>query len=144
VVLVALSDGRLWQRLDPADYPATKQRLALHMVRRAEQLFPKLGDSIETAVVSTPITNMRYTGNPSGAIYGFANTPSESPGLRIDQRGPLEGLWFSGAWTQPGGSFQSCVSCGVQVAEAINGRVQALGRPPAVEQPAGRTRGAGD
>lgn len=119
VVLVALADGRIWQQVDPQDYPELKQRYAEQLVRRAGRLYPELPKSIEVVVVSTPITNMRYTGNIAGAIYGFANTPAENPAFRLQQPGPLEGLWFAGAWTRPGGGFEPVISSGIAAAEAI-------------------------
>jgi phytoene dehydrogenase-like protein len=118
-VLVALADGRAWQTVDPADYPALKQRYAEALVERASRIYPALPGSIEVSVVSTPLTNMRYTGNVAGAIYGFANTPAENPVFRLDQRGPLEGLWFAGAWTQPGGGFEPTISSGIGAAGSI-------------------------
>jgi prolycopene isomerase len=122
MTLAALSSGRVWADVTPADYPRRKLALAKEMVRRAERVIPGLSDSIETSVVSTPLTNMRYTGNPEGALYGFENTPSENPGLRLDQRGPIDGLWFAGAWTQPGGGYHPCILSGHEAARAILAR----------------------
>lgn len=118
-VLVALSDGRVWQSLAPADYPELKQRYAESLVEQAGRIYPRLASSIEVLSVSTPVTNMRYTGNPAGAIYGFANTPAENPAFRLEQKGPLEGLWFAGAWTRPGGGFEPVISSGVGAADSI-------------------------
>jgi prolycopene isomerase len=118
-VLVALSDGRLWQDLSPAKYPELKRRYAEALVERAGRIYPALPSSVEAVAVSTPLTNMRYTGNIAGAIYGFANTPAENPAFRLEQRGPLEGLWFAGAWTRPGGGFEPTISSGIGAAEAI-------------------------
>jgi len=119
VVLVTLADGLAWQQVAASDYPALKQRYAEQLVRQASQLYPQLQHNIEVAVISTPITNMRYTGNIAGAIYGFAPTPAENPAFRLEQRGPLEGLWFAGAWTRPGGGYEPTISSGLAAAEAI-------------------------
>jgi prolycopene isomerase len=119
VALTALADGRRWERLAPADYPALKQRFAEALVARAGELYQRLPSSVEVLAVSTPLTNLRYTGNVAGAIYGFANTPAENPAFRLAQRGPLEGLWFAGAWTRPGGGYEPTISSGVAAAEAI-------------------------
>lgn len=119
VALVALADGRAWQNVSPLDYPELKQRYAERLVEQASRLYPALSQSIEVSVVSTPITNMRYTGNVAGAIYGFANTPAENPAFRLEQRGPLDGLWFAGAWTRPGGGFEPTISSGISAADQI-------------------------
>lgn len=118
-VLVSLADGRAWQALRSAEYPQAKERVALAMLEDAESLFPGLRDAVEVVEVSTPLTNFRYTANPLGAIYGFANTPEDHPGMRPDHRGPLEGLWFVGAWTRPGGGYQPCITSGVLAARRI-------------------------
>jgi ferredoxin-NADP reductase len=119
VTLTSLSDGRAWEKIDDEQYPVLKQRLAESMLEQAAELYPDLPGSIETAVVATPVTNMRYTGNPGGAIYGFANTPPHGPGFRLDNRGPLEGLWFASAWAQPSGGYQGAISSGMRVADGI-------------------------
>ena len=118
-VLVALADGRPWADLQPQEYPELKQRYAEVLVEQAGQIYPRLPSAVEVAVVSTPITNMRYTGNVAGAIYGFANTPAHNPAFRMEQRGPLEGLWFASAWTRPGGGFEPTITSGISAADAI-------------------------
>ncbi|MCC6748775.1 MAG: NAD(P)/FAD-dependent oxidoreductase [Deltaproteobacteria bacterium] len=119
VALTVLADGERWAAVPASEYPELKRTLAERMVSRATELYPGLRDSIQVCVASTPVTNMRYTGNVGGAIYGFANTPAENPAFRLDQRGPLGGLWFAGAWTRPGGGYAPCVASGCAAAEAI-------------------------
>lgn len=119
VVLVSLADGDAWARVHPAEYAALKNRFAKHMLDEASRVYPGLRDHVEVAVVSTPITNMRYTGNPGGAIYGFSNTPAENPGWRPGYRGPIPGLWLAGAWTQPGGGYEPCIASGYLAARGI-------------------------
>ena len=119
VVLAALSHGDAWKGLSPDRYHDTRQRMADSMLERTEGHYPGLSDAVETAVISTPLTNIRYTGNPGGAIYGFANTPAQSPGFRFGPKGPLQGLWFVGAWTRPGGGFQACMNSGFNVAQEV-------------------------
>jgi phytoene dehydrogenase-like protein len=118
-VLATLVDGYAWQGLPPGDYPALKQHYAEQMVALAGRLYPELPRHVQVSVVSTPITNMRYTGNIAGAVYGFANTPAENPAFRLEQRGPLDGLWFAGAWTQPGAGFAATISSGIVAGDAI-------------------------
>ncbi|MBM4371304.1 MAG: FAD-dependent oxidoreductase [Deltaproteobacteria bacterium] len=95
-----------------------KTRIAEGMLRMVDPVIPDLRRYVEVLEVSTPLTNLRYTGNVDGAIYGFANHPWDHTVLRLGQRGPLEGLYLAGAWTQPGGGFQPAMSSG-QTAAAL-------------------------
>jgi prolycopene isomerase len=119
VVLAMLVDGQAWRGVQPRDYTALKQRFAERMVELAGRLYPELPRHVQVLEVSTPITNMRYTGNVAGAIYGFANTPAENPAFRLEQRGPVDGLWFAGAWTQPGAGYAATISSGIEAGAAI-------------------------
>ena len=62
---------------------------------------------------------MRYTGNVAGAIYGFAVTPAQNPAFRLGPKAPIDGLWFAGAWTQPGGGYEPVVSSGYGAAQSV-------------------------
>jgi phytoene dehydrogenase-like protein len=119
VVLTALSRGRAWHAVRPADYVDTKHRLADAMLRLAEQVVPDLRSAVEVIEVSTPITNMRYTGALGGCIYGFANAPTTHSIFRLPHRSAVPGLYFAGAWTQPGGGFEPVIESGRLAARAV-------------------------
>ena len=82
------------------------------MIDMAERVAPGLRQQIEVVEVSTPLTNIRYAGSPGGSIYGFNQPPRDNPMWRMSPTGPLEGLWFVGAWTQPGGGFEPAIRSG--------------------------------
>jgi phytoene dehydrogenase-like protein len=42
----------------------------------------------------------------------------------MGHRGPLEGLYFVGAWTQPGGGFEPCMMSGQMVGGAILSKIK--------------------
>ena len=119
VSLVAPAVGSEWARVSPPEYHQIKTRFAEHMIDRASELYPALRDHIDVLVTSTPITNARYTENIDGAIYGFASTPAENPAFRLERRGPVAGLYFAGAWTQPGGGYEPSINSGHLTALAI-------------------------
>ena len=112
VTLTTLYYAEPWLRLEPERYVDTKQRIAASMLERMEARFPGLRGSIEEIEVSTPITNLRYTGHPGGAIYGFDQPPTEAIIWRIPNQGPIPGLFFAGAWTLPGGGFEPTLCSG--------------------------------
>lgn len=120
VVLTALAYGAPWTAVPPAEYVATKNRIADAMIDRAEGIAPGLRQYAEVVEVSTPLTNMRYAGTLGGSIYGFAQPPRDNMVWRMDYKGPLQGLYFVGAWTQPGGGFEPSMMSGMRAGRAIS------------------------
>jgi len=112
VTLIALTQGDLWTTVPPSEYVATKNRIADAMIHLTERVAPGLRDDTEVIEVATPITNMRYAGTLGGSIYGFDQPPRDNVAWRMGHRGPLDGLYFVGAWTQPGGGFEPAMMSG--------------------------------
>jgi len=112
IVMTAASYARPWYLVPPERYVEEKNAFAASMFDQAERYFPGLRDHLEVVEVATPLTNMRYTGNPGGSIYGFDQYLSDSGLLRLGNRSPLEGLYFASAWTLPGGGYQTCMTSG--------------------------------
>ncbi len=119
VVLTTLSMGQPWVDLPPDRYAETKRRIADRMIDVAERLSPGLRDRTEVIEVATPLTNMRFVGALGGSIYGSVNTFDNHSILRLGPRGPVEGLYFCGAWTSPGGGFEPCILSGKYAARAV-------------------------
>ncbi len=119
LTLINLSFGDLWTRLSPGEYVESKNRVAARILDIAETVFPGLKQHIEVIEVATPLTNMRYSGNHLGSIYGYENSVRENTAQRLPNRGPLEGLFFAGAWVRMGGGFQPCIESGRAAAEEI-------------------------
>jgi phytoene dehydrogenase-like protein len=120
VVLTALAYGEPWYEVPPAEYVATKNRIADAMIDLAEGIAPGLRRHAEVVEVSTPLTNMRFAGTMGGSIYGFGQPPRDNMLWRMDYKGPLQGLYFVGAWTQPGGGFEPCMMSGMRAGRAIS------------------------
>jgi prolycopene isomerase len=89
------------------------------MIRLAETISPDVRKYTEVVEVSTPVTNMRYANTLGGSIYGFNQPPWDNMVWRLGNRGPLPGLYFVGAWTQPGGGFEPCMMSGQMAGGAI-------------------------
>ena len=84
-----------------------------------EGVFPGLKDSITFLETATPDTLWRYCRNRGAACYGWENLPSQSGGRRSPHVTPLEGLFLSGHWSQPGsGSIRVFVS-GMHTAQLV-------------------------
>jgi prolycopene isomerase len=102
-------------------WPEARERWTEAMVDEVEELLPGFRDQVTFMESATPETFERFTLNQQGAIYGWAATPNQSTGKRLKQRTPIDGLYLSGHWTEPGaGSFRAIFS-GVIAATQVAG-----------------------
>jgi len=98
-----------------AEYLAEKERMADVLIKKVEKtLLPGLSKAIEVKEIGTPLTNVRFTGNYRGAIYGWDQTLENSPPRRLAQKTPIKNLYLSGAWTTPGAGYSAVISSGLQ------------------------------
>jgi all-trans-retinol 13,14-reductase len=96
-------------------YNAEKERMAQVLIRRAEEaLLPGLSKAIEVKEIGTPLTNLRYTGNDRGAIYGWDQTLDNSGERRVGHATPVRNLYLAGAWTRPGHGYGAVLRSGVE------------------------------
>ena len=98
-----------WDKLSQEDYKAKKKQVGEIFISKLEKLIPGIKDQIEYYEVGTSKTVARYTLNPGGAIYGFAQTPGR---VRSDQIESVENLHFASAWTKIGGGFSGAIFSG--------------------------------
>jgi len=112
VVLTGLHDYVAWSRVPPDRYTEARSRMAGEMIDAANEVFPGIKDHIAVVETSTPITNMRYSGNPGGSILGYDYDLTGNPMMRLSNRGPLEGLFFANAWVRLGGGYEPCITSG--------------------------------
>ncbi|EPR40870.1 All-trans-retinol 13,14-reductase [Desulfovibrio sp. X2] len=91
---------------DKKAYDREKARLTALLVERAERLvLPGLSKMIVMQDSSTPLTNVRFTGNTAGALYGYNQTPDNSFMTRLPNRTGVPGLYLCSAWGDPGGGY---------------------------------------
>jgi phytoene dehydrogenase-like protein len=97
-----------------AAYRAEKERIADILIRRVEErLLPGLSKAIEVREIGTPLTNLRYTGNYRGSIYGWDQTLDNSGMRRMAQATPIANLYLASAWTRPGGGYGGVLMSGI-------------------------------
>lgn len=98
-----------------AAYNKEKERVADLMIKQAEKvLLPGLSKAIELKEIGTPLTNVRYTGNYRGAIYGFDQTLDNSNPRRVPHKTPVKNLYLAGAWTSPGHGYGAVIPSGLE------------------------------
>jgi prolycopene isomerase len=127
VVVMMLSGYEPWRRFE-ADYFAgrkdayykKKERIAKALIEETEKwVIPGLSSMIEVMEAATPLTNINYTGNPEGAIYGYEQSLDNAYMTRLDQRTPFKGLYLASAWTKSGGGYQPCLQSGADAFKAL-------------------------
>ncbi len=97
------------------EYRKEKERIADILIKKAEEnLLPSLSKAIEVKEIGTPLTNVRYTSNYRGAIYGWDQTLDNSPPRRMPHNTPIRNLYLSGAWTSPGGGYGAVLGSGLE------------------------------
>jgi all-trans-retinol 13,14-reductase len=98
-----------------AAYRREKERMADVLLKRVEKdMMPGLSDAIEVMEIGTPLTNLRYTSNYRGAVYGWDQTLDNSGARRLPHDTPVQNLYLSGAWTRPGHGYGGVIYSGLE------------------------------
>jgi phytoene dehydrogenase-like protein len=100
-----------WTGLTDEEYEQKKSFVERVLTRRLGELVPGIEDAIVHAELATPRTIRRFTRNPGGEPYGFAQIPSQTFEKR-NVRSPLPNLSFASAWTNPGGGYGTTMASG--------------------------------
>ena len=101
------------------EYNKEKDRLAGALIKRAEKIIPNITKHVEVIEIATPLTLKRFTGNPNGACYGWANTVRQFSPLNRVLKMPVKNLYISSAWSFPGEGNGSTIACGYRVGKQI-------------------------
>jgi phytoene dehydrogenase-like protein len=86
-----------------------------------DRMFPGFSDNLRHFEVGTPQTLARYASNDRGAMYGWANTPSQATSQRLAHRTPIDGLLLAGHWAQPGSGSLRAIYSGLHAAHHVLG-----------------------
>jgi len=120
--IIILQGYDFWKKFE-ADYVQSrkkayrkeKERMADILIDKVEEtLLPGLRKTIEVKEIGTPLTNVRYTKNYRGAIYGWDQTLDNSVPRRLPHKTPIKNLYLSGAWTNPGGGYGAVIPSGLE------------------------------
>ncbi len=112
-----------WEWLSEEAYRQKKEEVSQAFIKKLEKLIPGITEEIEYYELGTAKTVQRYTLNPCGAIYGYAQLPKQSGTLyRPKNTSPVKNLYFASAWTFPGGGFTGAMLSGWFSARDILGK----------------------
>lgn len=96
-----------------------KPKLIKTMVKMAGLTIPRLEEHILFIEGGSPSTMQRYTQNYKGSAYGWDVIPKQVGPSRLQNKSPIDGLYFSGHWTSPGGGIYGVSVSGVQAAQKV-------------------------
>jgi len=101
-----------WVQLNEADYNSKKEEVAKTFIDRLDTVIPGIKEIIIYHEVATPKTMVRYTLNPEGTVYGFAQIPNQVGPMKYDiRKPPIKNLYCASAWTGSGG-FSGAIMAG--------------------------------
>ena len=108
-----------WAQLNETEYRNKKKEVAEILIERLETVIPGIKDIIIYSEVGTPKTMVRYTLNPEGTVYGFAQIPDQVGPMKYSiRKPPIENLYCASAWTGSGG-FSGAIMAGYSCALKI-------------------------
>ena len=102
-----------WENLERDEYMRMKADVADIITSRCEKLIPGFRDAVEYVEVGTSLSVKRFTLNPEGAVYGFA----QNPGKSTEYLSSLpENIHIASAWGKFGGGFSGSIYSGYMTA----------------------------
>ncbi len=102
-----------WEGMERKTYLNKKSDVAETFIARCEEFIPGFKDAVEFVEVATPLTVRRYTMNPAGAVYGFAQNPGKPSGYLSVLPGNIH---IASAWGKFGGGFSGSIYSGYMTA----------------------------
>lgn len=102
-----------WENLGREEYNRMKADVADIITSRCEKIIPGFRDAVEYVEVATSLSVRRFTLNPEGAVYGFAQNPGKSAKYLSSLP---ENIHIASAWGKFGGGFSGAIFSGYMTA----------------------------
>lgn len=115
------------QKVQELDYrgvdcwPTHKAEVEAYVTRHLKQVIPGIEDRIVVQTSASAHTSWRFTLNQQGAMLGWEMSPDQLGSERPDIVGPVNGLFWVGHWTRPGGGITPVIVSAMRLAEKITG-----------------------
>jgi phytoene dehydrogenase-like protein len=127
LTIMILSGYEPWRRFEKdyfagnkKEYNREKERIARILIRRVEEkAIPGLSSMIQVREAATPLTNITFTRNPEGAIYGYPSSVDNAYMNRVKNTTPIKGLFLSSGWGSNSGSYAGGIMNGREVYRLI-------------------------
>jgi phytoene dehydrogenase-like protein len=102
-----------WEGLSRDEYRMKKKEVEDAFSARIDALVPGCREYLEFIEVGTSRTVERYTRNPGGAVYGFAQLPNRVPIQKVPE---IANIHIASAWGKFGGGFSGAIFSGYMCA----------------------------
>lgn len=103
------------------DWSAHKGKIDRFVQGHLEGMVPDFSKRVEVQMSASAMTSYRYTLNQSGAMLGWEMSPDQLGKHRPGVEGPIEGLYYCGHWTRPGGGITPVIVSAMQAAGKVTG-----------------------
>jgi phytoene dehydrogenase-like protein len=113
------------QRPSPVNFDAVKDwnahraELEGRTMERLRQVLPGIEDRIVIKCSATAMTSFRFTNNTQGGMLGWEMSPQQLGTNRLPVFTPIDGLYLTGHWTQPGGGITPVIVSAQRVAKIV-------------------------
>ncbi|MEN8226621.1 MAG: NAD(P)/FAD-dependent oxidoreductase [Bacteroidota bacterium] len=102
-----------WENLTREEYNRMKEDVIDTITERCEKIIPGFRDALEYAEAATSLSVKRFTLNPKGAVYGFAQNPGKPTGYL---NALPDNIHIASAWGKFGGGFSGSIYSGYMTA----------------------------
>jgi phytoene dehydrogenase-like protein len=102
-----------------SDWHEHRRKIHEQIMRRLRHLLPELDRHIVVNLAASAWTSHFFTNNFQGAMLGWEMSPGQLGNARLPQETPVENVYLTGHWTQPGGGVTPVIVSGQQVADRI-------------------------
>ena len=116
------------QKVTDVDYDSVsswhehKQAIEIYVLACLNKIIPGFSDKIVVCQSASAQTSHRFTLNYQGAMLGWRMSPDQLGANRPANESPINGLYFVGQWTRPGGGITPAIISALNVASRITGR----------------------
>lgn len=118
--ICAIDYLRNWEGLTKEEYKQKKKEVTNLFIDRLEKEIPGIRKSIVYSEMATPRTIVKYTRNPKGVVYGFAETPDMVGKKRLEKATPpIDNLFIASAWGNIGGGYSGAMLTGYKTAKML-------------------------
>lgn len=103
------------------DWERHKAEIDKFVLGHLERIIPRFSERISVQLSASARTSFRFTLNEGGSMLGWEMSPGQLGEERPGVEGPVEGLYYTGHWTRPGGGITPVIVSAMKAAGAITG-----------------------